>query len=791
MSIGRYNLRNKKDQARARYDAELEAARREQLRRQAVAISSVVPPTFRGAALELQTILGRYFEVIIKGPAECVAGETRILDPRTGIEAPIAALAALGAPITVLTQFGPQTIAAPFRKGYTALYRVTCENGNSFVATAKHRVLTDQGWCFVGDLCAGRTSLQTPLASNVVHGPLTYPQGDQHSSYRVPDYQYDYQAFLSYGVPLLAEQDNDLNTVPLLNDVPVHNHDYHSKGDQVSLAVYNRLCQLSNRHANVHFDHPYWYTLCKGYAHQVTNALHGAYSSAYGVQSPQVINPVQQDQQVALNDQVCYDYPYSNVPYSKEPFTQYTASQSLVSSVTFERYDDYYDMSVPQAAHYYAHGFWHHNTGKTYAACYFVDWVLRTYPNVQAVLARKVRDTIVPTVLQTYLKIVAGRADVVSYGGKKPEWFDYSNNSRLWLAGLDDPGKALSSERDLIYINQCEELHLNDWEVLATRATGRASNLPNGMSLILGDANPGPKNHWTTQRKTVHVMRSVHKDNPTLYDDAGKPTERGVKTISILSSLSEPRRSRLFLGLDVSAEGVVYATYDADKHLITRCTIPSQWPCIRVIDFGFNNPFVCSWYALDTHTNRLYRYREIYLTHTLVEDHARVIAQQEGWEFDVVQRLRYWHRPVNERENIIATICDHDAEDRATLIKYGIDNIPAFKAIKLGIEAVQDRLRYRVDTDDYGIYFMQDSLVEVDQTLIDAYLPTCTEEEIEGYVWEQGKDGKPAKELPIDKNNHGMDTLRYAVAFVDSVGIELNETDTRIEYEDDYEISPI
>jgi PBSX family phage terminase large subunit len=430
-------------------------------------------------------------------------------------------------------------------------------------------------------------------------------------------------------------------------------------------------------------------------------------------------------------------------------------------------------------------------TGKTYAACYFIDWVLRSYPHVQAVLARKIRDTIVPTVLQTYLKIIADKPDVVSYGGKKPEWFDYANGSRLWLAGLDDPGKALSSERDIVYINQCEEVSIHDWETLTTRVTGRAGNLPNGISLMLGDANPSHAKHWTTQRSSAYVMRSYHKDNPTLYSDDGKPTERGNKTLGILSNLSEPRRSRLFLGLDVSAEGQVYKEYDSEKHLIQRVNIPLNWPCIRVIDFGYSNPFVCSWYCYDPQNNRLYRYREIYQTQVLVEDHARKIAECEGWEYDVKQQRVYWHRPIEQRENIIATICDHDAEDRATLTRYGISNIAAFKAIKLGIEAVQNRLRYRIDTNDYGIYFLRDSLIAIDQSLKDAYLPTCTEEEIEGYVWEQGKDGKPAKEQPIDKNNHGMDVLRYAVAFIDNIGIELGETPQRVEYEEDYEISPI
>lgn len=429
-------------------------------------------------------------------------------------------------------------------------------------------------------------------------------------------------------------------------------------------------------------------------------------------------------------------------------------------------------------------------TGKTFAACWFIDSVMRQYSGVQIVLARKIRDTIVPTVLQTYIKIINKLGGVEPYGGKTPIWYDYvGTGSRLWLAGLDDPGKALSSERDIIYINQCEEISVNDWEILSTRATGRAGNLD--WSLILGDANPGPKNHWSTQRKSLYVMRSVHKDNPALFNDDGSTTAQGDKTLQILSNLSEPRRSRLFLGLDVSAEGQVYAGFDSDKHVIARFKIPFEWPRIRAIDFGFKNPFVCSWYAYDAMRNILYRYREIYFTQRLVEDHAKQIAKCEGWEFDVEQRLVTWHRPISERENIVATICDHDAEDRATLTKYGIENIPAFKAIKLGIEAVQNRLKFDVDTQNYGIYFLEDSLVEVDPELERVYLPTCTEDEFDGYVWAETKDNKPNTELPVDKLNHGMDTLRYVVAFVDDIGSELEADDTIETYEEEYAISSI
>lgn len=421
-------------------------------------------------------------------------------------------------------------------------------------------------------------------------------------------------------------------------------------------------------------------------------------------------------------------------------------------------------------------------TGKTFACCYLVDTILRHYNNVQGVLARKIRATIVGSVLQTYLKITDKRGGTSIYGGSEPQWIDYANGSRLWIVGLDKPGNALSTERDIVYINQAEETNVADWETLLTRATGRAGNLPH--ALMLGDCNPTTTHHWRHNRKSLHTLKSYHKDNPRLFNNDGTITEQGHITLDVLAGLSEPRRSRLFLGLDASVEGQVYKEYDENRHVIARYAIPTDWPCIRVIDFGFKNPFVCSWYAVAPN-GIMVRYREIYRTQTLVEDHARKIAECEGWEYSVEYGTITWHRPISARENIIATICDHDAEDRATLERYGIKTIPAIKYIKLGIEAVQQRLKAAT------VVFMRDSLVEIDTDLDTQHLPKCTEDEFEGYVYPENKNNnKATPELPIDKLNHGMDTLRYAVAFIDDLGIELEDIQETVEYDEDYTISP-
>lgn len=400
-------------------------------------------------------------------------------------------------------------------------------------------------------------------------------------------------------------------------------------------------------------------------------------------------------------------------------------------------------------------------TGKTWGCLQYVDALLWKYPGANGVMCRKTYAALVPAALQTYKRIIGQNSPIKAYGGEKPEWFDYPNGSRLWCIGLDNPGKALSSERDFFYVNQAEELMLNDWETLSTRCTGRGAVMP--YTRMFGDCNPGPPTHWIKTRANMRMLESRHEDNPTLFGRDGNITAQGRISIGILDNLTGVRYFRLRKGLWVQAEGAVYENYDPVVHIVDRKPIPREWPRYWTIDFGYKNPFVWQAWAKDP-DGRLIRYREIYFTERLVEDHARKILYVCGYERRDGRTVPIVEEPDPFPMEII---CDHDAEDRATLERHiGRSTAPATKTISPGIQAVQNRLTKAGDGRP-RIAFMRDSLVEVDRSLADRSEPTCTEQEFEMYVWPQGVEGKPVKEVPVDKYNHGLDAARYMVARFD------------------------
>ncbi|HXG66939.1 MAG TPA: phage terminase large subunit [Blastocatellia bacterium] len=387
-------------------------------------------------------------------------------------------------------------------------------------------------------------------------------------------------------------------------------------------------------------------------------------------------------------------------------------------------------------------------TGKSRACLEFLHLVASKYPAMRGLIVRKTRESLSESGLVTFEEKVLPALSTLRQGPSRRlrQLYAYPNGSQLVGGGMDRASRVMSTEFDLIYVQEATELSEDDWEMLTTRL--RNGRVP--YQQLIADCNPGPPTHWLKRRSDrglVRLIESRHEDNPELWDhQRGAWTERGAAYIAKLDRLTGARRLRLRHGLWAMAEGMVYGdVWDPAVHLIDRFPIPADWPRYWVVDFGFTNPFVFQAWAED-HDGRLYRYREIYYTRRLVEDLARAILAAERDEA----------RPV-------AIICDHDAEDRATLERHlGLGTTPARKSVSDGIQAVAARLRKAGDGKP-RLFFLRDSLVGRDPQLAEDKRPTCTEEEFEGYVWQEAG----AKEMPVKQDDHGLDCVRYLVAYKD------------------------
>jgi len=408
-------------------------------------------------------------------------------------------------------------------------------------------------------------------------------------------------------------------------------------------------------------------------------------------------------------------------------------------------------------------------TGKSYAALWKIHLMCLKNPGLYALIVRKTHKSLTSTGLVTFREKVAKEAIEAGllkwYGGsgEKPAQYVYENGSAIVVGGMDNADKIMSADYDVIFCQEATDLTPDDWEKLTSRLDRGASLSAVSFSQILADCNPQQPKHWLKERcdqgKTV-MLYGRHQDNPGLYDDDGTITPQGERYMERLGNLTGVRKERLLHGRWAAADGLVYGDWDPAVHLIDRKILSKDWTRIWTVDFGFTHPFVWQMWAVDP-DGRLYLEKQIHRTQTLVEDHAK----------EILRIVRRKGNGMNPTEWIYprprAIICDHDAEDRATLERHlGMGTVPARKSVSDGIQAFAARLRVQKDGKP-RLFVLRDALTSRDDSLAEAGRPLWFGDEIEGYVWEPGPDGKPAKERPVKDLDDSMDAARYAVAYFD------------------------
>lgn len=422
-------------------------------------------------------------------------------------------------------------------------------------------------------------------------------------------------------------------------------------------------------------------------------------------------------------------------------------------------------------------------TGKSCAALNKLFYLCEQYPGIRCLVVRKTRESLSESTLVTWEEKVvpAGHAclDGAERSHRKEYVFPHATNvvkgktysgiSRVVVAGLrqshrDNTQKVMSTDYDFVYVPEGIELSIEEWEKLVMRL--RNWKMP--YQQLVADTNPSSPTHWLYKRcnsgkpgGVTVFLDTTHKDNPLFWDTKTNDwTPEGRDYIkNKLDPLAGVRRDRFRDGRWVQAEGIIYEGWRASSPwLIAPFELSKFWRRFRVIDFGFTNAFICQWYAIDD-DGRLILYREYVKTKTLVEDHAKEIKELSAGD------------PVCE-----ANVCDHDAEDRATLERHlGEGTVAAKKEVTVGIEALQSRLKVQEDGKPRFMVF-DTALVAKDKLMEDEKKPIGFVEEVDGYVWDTSNTRETAnlKEEPVKVNDHSCFPSGTLVATINGdVPIEL------------------
>ena len=437
--------------------------------------------------------------------------------------------------------------------------------------------------------------------------------------------------------------------------------------------------------------------------------------------------------------------------------------------------------------------------GKSHLAAEKIHNYMMKYPDTFGLIIRKTRQSLTSsTVLFMESEIIpnweAMGHDKRFYHEKTKSRFLYPNGSILAYAGLgtrEERTRLRSIGKSggvaYIWVEEANEITEDDFNELFARL--RDKRAP--WRQIILTTNPDHAQHWINQRLIINNEAKVYYSSA--IQNSHNPDNYQKNQLERLTGVLYQRLAK---GRWVSAQGLVFEQYRQEKSLIDcdgweleraddqgcfRRIPPPDWRRVVGVDFGYENPFVAHWYAIDNDEN-MYLYRELYKSHLLVEDAAKIIKY------------------CSKDEDIECVIADHDAQERATLAKHGIRTRKSRKgadSVNHGIDIVNQRFQNAANKEGHGLYLSRQAtlndaeLTEIwkevadqerdfsdessDPTQAKKYEPKCFAEELGAYQWASSAmdsasattSAKERKDVPIKKYDHGCDTSRYVATHVE------------------------
>lgn len=260
-------------------------------------------------------------------------------------------------------------------------------------------------------------------------------------------------------------------------------------------------------------------------------------------------------------------------------------------------------------------------TGKSRAILEKLHICAQKYDGMRGAIVRKTRESLTQSAMVTFEQKVLPSPEAVPFNHESQE-YRYPNGSRLVVGGMDKASRVMSSEYDIIYIQEATELTEDDIEYLLTR-------LRNGVmpyQQLIMDANPDAPEHWLNKRcmnGVVTRIKTTHKDNPSITPEY----------MAFLDSLTGYRRKRLRDGEWVAAEGQYFHEWDPEQHICQPFDIPATWTRWLAVDYGFADPWCVLWFARNPADKyHVYIYREAYATGLRDEQQAEKIVEASKGE---------------------------------------------------------------------------------------------------------------------------------------------------------------
>ena len=340
-------------------------------------------------------------------------------------------------------------------------------------------------------------------------------------------------------------------------------------------------------------------------------------------------------------------------------------------------------------------------SGKTYN---ILLWIIFSYCTNQrnkiVTICRKTFPSLRASVLRDFITILRDNKmySEEAHNKSSSEYVLYGN--LIEFISLDQPQKVRGRKRDLLFINEANELFWEDWQQLLFRTNGR----------IILDYNPSDEYHWiydkVIPRDDADFYQTNYLNNPFLDKNIVQEIER-------LKDTDEQYWQIYGLGIKGITKATIFRYIEINK-------IPEQAKFLSYgMDFGYTNDpttLIGIWVDEFNLYVKEYLYRTMMTTNDINKFLLSLNIQREMIYADS-QEVRLIDELRRMGWNIRPSIKGRDS------VNAGIDLLKRYK-----------------------LHITKDS----ENAIL----------EFRNYKWREDKSGKTLN-IPIDEHNHLIDSLRY------------------------------
>lgn len=279
--------------------------------------------------------------------------------------------------------------------------------------------------------------------------------------------------------------------------------------------------------------------------------------------------------------------------------------------------------------------------------------------------------------------------------------YTFDNGTVIEFFSVDNAAKAHGPRRDILFVNECNNVNYNIYRQLATRT----------RRVIILDFNP-VTSFWVHEKLMPHqahdFLQLTYKDNEALEPAV-------VREIEAQGAVDPNYHQVYVLGEVGRLEGQIFTNW---THIDA---LPPEARLVRRgLDFGYTND--------PTALIGIYEWNGGY------------ILDEEGWQKGMLNKdIADLIKSQPEQCLVVGDSSEPKSIDE--IGSYGIEIIGAEK----GADSVRN-----------GVQRMQSVKIYVTKRSLNLI------KEERNYVWKMDRDGNPLN-VPVDLWNHGMDAARYGL----------------------------